>query len=419
MHLTHLALTNFRSYTRLDLQLPAGAILLHGANAQGKTTLLEAIYYLATSKSPHASQDRQLLNWYANESDTPLAVGRLTAVVQSAGDTRPRNLEVRLIHERNGRQNGPSFRREALVNGVKVRLMDLLGNLNVVLFLPDDVNLVSASPGERRRYLDITLCQVDRHYCRTLSQYNKVLSQRNALLRSLLENRRPVDWAEFAHWDQKLTELGAQIMLRRSSLIADLESRAGEIHFHGLTGGAESLRLVYHPRLQARTRKNHRSVLPPRIQEDPAGWLLDSSPEQVAGTLQDLLKANRQIELQRGVTLVGPHRDDLEFLVNGRLLAEFGSRGQQRTAVLALKLAEVAWMEAQTGERPVLLLDEVLAELDQSRRAFLLNSIGSAEQAILTAADPTMFTDQFLAQATRLEVAGGQVTPVSPQQGSE
>lgn len=419
MHLTHLTLSNFRSYVHMDLQLPAGSILLHGANAQGKTTLLEAVYYLATSRSPHASQDRQLINWYAAQNGIPLTVGRLTAEIQSTGETRPRKLEVRLIHENNGQKNGPVFRREALVNGVKVRLMDLLGNLNVVLFLPDDVDLVTASPNQRRRYLDITLCQVDRHYCQTLSQYNKVLSQRNALLRSLSENRRRVDWAEFAHWDQKLTELGARIMLRRSTLIADLERRAGEIHFDSLTGGAESLRLVYHPRLQARSGDNHRTVLPAQIQDDPAGWLLASSPPEVTDVLRDLLRANRQIELRRSSTLVGPHLDDVDFLVNGRSLADYGSRGQQRTAVLALKLAEVSWMEAQTGEQPVLLLDEVLAELDQSRRAFLLDAIGSAEQAILTATDPSMFTDQFLAQATRLEVSGGNVTPMSSQMEPE
>jgi DNA replication and repair protein RecF len=121
------------------------------------------------------------------------------------------------------------------------------------------------------------------------------------------------------------------------------------------------------------------------------------------------LRASRQLELQRGVTLVGPHRDDLRFLVNGRDLADYGSRGQQRTTILALKLAEVAWMETKTGERPVLLLDEVLAELDQVRRAFLLRRIGDSEQAILTAADPSMFTEEFMAQATRMEVANGQI----------
>ncbi len=410
MRLTRLKLANFRNYAQLDLELPAGPILLHGANAQGKTTLLEAIYYLATTKSPHASNDRQLLNWYANGDEHPLAVGRLTASVQP-GKQRPRQLEVRLIRETGGR-NGSTFRREVLVNGVKVRLVDLLGNLNVVLFLPEDVALVTASPAERRRYLDITLCQVSRPYCRALSQYNKVLSQRNALLRTLQERGgRPDNSSQLAPWDKKLAELGGHVMVSRAALIADLERRAGRIHYEELTAGAESLRLDYLPRLQP---NGNGAPLPAEAIDDPAGWLLARSAGEVAAVLRGVLEATRPAELQRGVTLTGPHRDDLRFLVNGRDLADYGSRGQQRTAVLALKLAEVAWMEAQTGERPVLLLDEVLAELDQERRAYLLRCVGAAEQALLTSTDPAMFTAEFLHQAALLEVADGQVRPLPP-----
>ena len=408
MRLTQLALTNFRTFSRLDLPLPAGPILLHGDNAQGKTTVLEAIYYLATSRSPHTSRDRQLLNWYAVQPADLVTVGRLSGVVQLADDSRPRNLEIRLIQEQGGSQNGPSFRREVLVNGVKVRMMDLLGNLNVVLFLPEDVGLVSAPPAERRRYMDITLCQVDRHYCKSLSRYNRVLSQRNALLRAFQERRRQSEpAAQLEPWDQKLSELGAIVILRRAALTNELESRAGQIHFHDLTGEAESLRLVYLPRLSP----NNHSSASRRQQgtEDLNGWLLTSSVEEVVLRLRELLQKSRPLDLQRGVTLVGPHRDDLRFQVNGRDLSEYGSRGQQRTAVMALKLAEVAWMEEQTGERPVLLLDEVLAELDQTRRAYLLHRVAMAEQAILTATDPGMFTSEFLAQASRLEVASGDV----------
>jgi DNA replication and repair protein RecF len=402
MRLTHLALTNFRNYTRLDLSLPAGAVLLHGANAQGKTTLLEAVYYLATSKSPHASNDRQLLNWYANGPESLATVGRLTATVQTSDNARPRQIEIRLIYEQSRRSTRAApnsvFRRQVLVNGVKVRLMDLLGNLNVVLFLPEDVTLVSEPPAERRRYMDITLCQVDRRYCRTLAQYKKVLSQRNALLKALQEGHAAADLAQLAPWDLKLTELGAVVMLRRAALITDLDRRAGQIYFQDLTGETESLRLIYHPRLQPDA-------------DDAVAWLLERSAQQVAEKLHGLLQAGRKAELQRGITLTGPHRDDVHFVVNGRDLGDYGSRGQQRTAVLALKLAEVDWMHAQTGERPVLLLDEVLAELDPSRRAYLLRRISAAEQAILTATDPAMFTDEFLSRATRFEVDQGRIAP--------
>jgi DNA replication and repair protein RecF len=408
MRLLHLALTNFRNYKQLDLDLPAGPVLLHGANAQGKTTLLEAIYYLATSKSPHASNDRQLLHWYANGPENPLAVGRLTAQIQTGRESRPQRIEIRLIRELN--VDGESFRREVLINGAKVRLMDLLGHLNVVLFLPEDVALVSASPSERRRYLDITLCQVDRRYCRTLSQFNKVLSQRNALLKALQERRGRVE--ELEPWDKKLTELGAAVMVRRAQLTADLERRAGQIHFEELTAHSESLRLDYQPRLVPNG-FDLTGVLPEKGHNDPAAWLQEEPLPTIVETLRKILQTSFPMERQRGVTLSGPHRDDLRFLVNGRDLGDYGSRGQQRTAILALKLAEVAWMESQTGDRPVLLLDEVLAELDQARRSYLLQSVGSAEQSFLTATDLNMFTDEFVASATHMEVVDGQIRQVN------
>lgn len=442
MRLTRIALANFRNYTHIDLQLPGGPILLHGGNAQGKTTLLEAIFYLATTKSPHTSNDRQLLNWYANGSTGALVVGRLAAEVVPAHDRRPRQLEMRLIRGQGGQAGDASFRREVLVNGVKVRLMDLLGNLNVVLFLPQDVALVSAPPAERRRYLDITLCQVDRRYCKALSSYNKVLSQRNALLRTLQEERRGANGAEqLRPWDNQLTRAGAFILLRRARMIAELEREAGQIHFNDLTGGTESLRLIYQPRLlpdnnhavpASLPRKDSRPIppAPPNAVDTgngessllqaadgkgPAGWLVESSEAVIAEALIDALQSSRHLEVQRGITLVGPHRDDLRFLVNGRDLGDFGSRGQQRTAMLALKLAEASWMESKTGERPVLLLDEVLAELDHARRAHLLDRVSTAEQAILTATDPSMFTDSFLARSTQMEVVDGRIAVDAPK----
>ena len=172
MRVSHLSLNNFRNYGRLELPLSPGATLLIGENAQGKTNLLEALYYLATTRSPHSTQDNQLINWDAAQSSDPLTAGRLVADLATSG--QPKQVEMRLILER--RENSQvSFRREALLNRRKVRLMDLLGQLQVVLFLPQDVGLVTGSPSERRRFLDITLCQVNRQYCRTLSQYNKVL----------------------------------------------------------------------------------------------------------------------------------------------------------------------------------------------------------------------------------------------------
>jgi DNA replication and repair protein RecF len=409
MQLTQLALTNFRNFVELDLRFPAGPILLHGPNAQGKTNLLEAIYYLATSKSPHAGNDRQLLNWYSEDIGGGLAVGRLTGQVKLARQHAHRRLEIRIIRE--AATNGSAMRRETLVNGAKVRRMDLLGNLNAVLFLPQDVSLITSAPADRRRYLDIALCQVDRHYCRSLSVYNRVLLQRNALLRTIQEKRGRTD--ELDPWDQRLAELGARVLHGRARLVTELDRRAGQIHFDELTNGTESLRLVYQPRLLPNGGLPG-CPTPAAALDDPSGWLLTEPLAAVAAVLLQVLHFSRRLELQRGQSLTGPHRDDLRFYVNGRELGDYGSRGQQRTAVLALKLAEIAWMESQTGELPVLLLDEVLAELDQQRRATLLRSINAAEQSFLTATDPAMFSHEFLSAATCLYVSAGTAKPQTP-----
>ncbi|MBN1315228.1 MAG: DNA replication/repair protein RecF [Anaerolineales bacterium] len=414
MHLTYLALSNFRNFVHTELELLPGPILIHGANAQGKTTILEAINYLATSRSPHASNDRQLLNWHANTPDNPLAVGRLTASVQPEGDARTRKIEIRLIRELG--QNGSIFRREVLVNGTQVRRMDLLGNLNAVLFLPQDVALVSAPPSERRRYLDIALCQVNRRYCNTLSHLNKVISQRNALLRALFARRG--SFSEMDVWDQQLAELASYIFQQRAILIVELERRAGKIHFDDLTNSSESLRLDYQPCLQPKRPSPH-SALPTPAQENPTEWLVDQPIKDIVNALRQVLQASRKMEIDRGISLSGPHRDELRFFVNGFDLGDYGSRGQQRSAILSLKLAEMEWMKNETGERPVLLLDEVLAELDNSRRALLLKRLENGEQAFITATDPKMFTRAFLTKANHIKVINGNIHPWLPVEDEE
>jgi DNA replication and repair protein RecF len=250
MRVSHLSLSNFRNYGRLELPLPAGPTLLVGDNAQGKTNLLEAIYYLATTRSQHATQDNQLVNWDVAQSSDPLSASRLLATVET-GEAR-RQIEMRLVLER--RENGlTSFRREALLNRRKVRLMDLIGQLQVVLFLPEDVALVSGSPGERRRYLDITLCQVDSAYCRTLSRYNKVLEQRNALLRQLAEGEGNKDVLEIL--TARLVELGSLVFARRATFFSEIAHDVRRIHFEELTDGRESLSFTYLPRLRLKKKR--------------------------------------------------------------------------------------------------------------------------------------------------------------------
>ncbi|MCB8962837.1 MAG: DNA replication/repair protein RecF [Ardenticatenales bacterium] len=403
MRITHLSLTNFRNYGRLELDLPAGPILLHGDNAQGKTNFLEAIWYLATTRSPQADQDIQLINWTASETAEPIVVGRLIATVEAGGALG--RIEVRLIRERQGERL--SFRREVLINGKKVRLMDLLGHLRVVLFLPQDINLIDGAPALRRRYLDITLCQTDQQYCRALSQYNKILEQRNALLRQIGETGRGRELLPI--YNDQLTEYGAILFVRRARFLQFLARQAQRVHYEQLTEGKETIRLHYLPRLEpVRTRELTLEEAQPFI--ETADWLAASEPQTVAARLAAALIASEEQDVLRQRTNVGPHRDDWRFWVNRRSLSSFGSRGQQRTALLALKLAEISWFAEVTGETPILLLDEVVAELDGRRRDLLLQTVAAVSQSILTATEPGMFTAEFIAGATTIEVRQGQLS---------
>lgn len=404
MRITHLSLTNFRNYGRLELALAPGPTLLHGNNAQGKTNLLEAIYYLATARSSHADQDYQLINWQALQLEEPLVVGRLTAQIET--NDGQRQIEMRLIREQ--QRNNGSFRREALVNRRKVRLMDLLGNLRVVLFLPQDVQIITGSPSKRRRYLDITLCQTDSVYCRTLSAYNKVLEQRNALLRQIAEQGRGRDVLPI--YTDKLVHLGSQIFAKRAAFVAQLAQEAQRIHYESLTDGREVIRLSYLPRLTANSFSRGDEET---IQEASAlaDWLHEQSDVgNIEARFQKVLEEIKKTELSSGTTRIGPHRDDWRFWVDGRDLSSFGSRGQQRTALLALKLAEINWMSKETGETPILLLDEVVAELDERRRELLLETVEKAAQSIVTATDPSMFTPAFLETSTTMTVENGRIT---------
>ena len=333
MQITHLSLTNFRNYGRLEQSFNTGATLLHGNNAQGKTNLLEAIYYLATTRSPHAERDQQLINWDAASQDDLIIVGRIVADVQTKQGNK--HVEMRLILEKSRQmRNGKhSFRREVLVDKRKVRLMDLLGNLRVVLFLPEDIQLITGSPSERRRYMDITLCQIDPIYCKTLSQYNKVLDQRNALLRQIAEGLGSRDVLPV--FTKEFINLGTHIFIRRAKFLDAMAREAQRIHYEALTDGGESIRLNYLPRLEAIRSKNQESI---GLLTESGKWLQNNMENHlVAKQFETALIAAEAKDLARGTTSVGPHRDDWEFLLNGRSLSSYGSRGQQRSALFGAK----------------------------------------------------------------------------------
>ncbi len=407
MRIEHLSLTNFRNYTRLELDFPGHTILLQGDNAQGKTNLLEAIYYLATTRSPHADAEHELVNWLAENQDLPHA--RLAAQVRKSDGLL--RIEITLVKTQTGGLNnlipertpGPHYRKHIKLNGVDKRALDLIGQVNVVLFLPEDIVLVSGSPSGRRRYLDATLCQIDPHYCRLLQKYNRVLTQRNHLLRALRERQGDLDQLFF--WDRSLVENGAYLIARRQEIVDELDRLAQATHLE-LTGQKERLRLRYVPGFDVSR--------PPSEYQLPLALGLPSEsgsdrPGQVAEAFRAQLRALRQREILQGMTLIGPHRDDLRFSVGGVDLTIYGSRGQQRTAALALKLAEVKLIAQKVGEQPILLLDDVMSELDDARRGCLMQMVNGAQQAILTTTDLKAYSPEFLAGTTLLRVKEGRI----------
>ncbi len=405
MHLTSLSLTNFRNFVRLELPLQRGLTLIHGANAQGKTSLLEAVYYLATSKSPHAGVERELVNWLARE-DTTRFLRVQGQIVRDTTTAYPEQLEV-ILAPANG--STASYGKRVRINGVVQRALDLVGHLRVVLFLPEDIELVNGAPALRRRYLDIALCQMEPDYCRTLSTYNQALQQRNALLRHLRE--RGGSSQQMAFWDERIIQLGAHLIQRRQWFISALEIAARERQ-RALTDGRERLYLEYLPSVdpaQDPAQVARQLTLTYDVVAEGKAPYAAHSAQEIAAAFQAQLHAVRSREIAAAMTLLGPHRDDMRFLVHGRDLRAYGSRGQQRTATLALKLAEVQVMTQATREPPVLLLDDVMSELDQLRRAAVLQTLDGVTQALLTTTDWDDFTPQFRQQAARLHIVEGRV----------
>jgi DNA replication and repair protein RecF len=398
MFLKHLSLTNFRNFARLDIDVPRRVVLLVGSNAQGKTSLLEAAYFLAAMTSFQTNADRQIVNFLAAREE--LSVARLVADYQR--DQSNHRLEIRLILEPIGPRNGKRLRKEALLDGVKRPLSEVVGHFNAVLFVPQMSQIVEGGPDERRRYLNLALAQSVQAYARVLSDYNQALSQRNALLKLL--NERGGDPGQLTIWDETLANLGAQIILWRIQAIQELEELAGRVH-HSLTNGTEILRLAYQPAFDPLPQPDGQFAMPLDTPVDRSSLSLDDIRSGFVERLQQL----RSEEIARGVTTIGPQRDELRLLANRLDLGDYGSRGQIRTALLALKLAEVDWLKARTGQWPVILLDEVMAELDLQRRSDLLSYLSRSEQVLLTATDVNMFAGEFVEQAAIWNVKAGSV----------
>ncbi|MCE5260093.1 MAG: DNA replication/repair protein RecF [Chloroflexi bacterium] len=398
MFLRHLELTNFRSYTRLELDLQACIHIFQGENAQGKTNLLEAIYCLATMKSPLVSHDSQLISWQA--ADQVLPFTSINGCFTRAGEKH--TLEITIMTEpANANKPQGGIRKQARYDGVVQRLIDSIGKLNAVLFLPEDVGLVSGSPGERRRYLDISLCQQNPRYCQQLSRYLRILKQRNALLHQIRD--RQAASHDLANWDEQLAAEGSYLLAMRIWFIQALSTELATLYPY-LTDSQEHLQLslksmVFEDGTLALG--GYEGVARPMPEPD------SDTAVQYRERFLVLLEQNRREEIARAITVTGPHRDDLRFIINGFDAAEFGSRGQQRSIVLALKLAEAHLMQQQSNESPIILLDDIFSELDRRRSRLLLSALGDVDQVLITTTDLNACDPLMLERSKIWHVANG------------
>lgn len=399
MYVSNLSLRNFRNYGQLELPLQPGTTLFYGPNASGKTTLLEALYYVATTKSPRTSADRELINW---DVTTDLGIAPFTRLVTTVQrrDRRGGNTErllIEVVVQRKQDAAGttlPTTQKTIKINKTARRALDLVGQLRVVLFTPLDIELLTGPPADRRRWLDIMLSQLDGRYVRALSDYQKAVLQRNALLRSWREGRRRPrpDEArrQLQFWDSQLVTHGAYLIGERISAIQQLVELGGPIH-RDIAGVPQQLTLSYTATI------GDCGTIPPSRAE-----LEQSFAAGLERSLRD--------ELDRGQTLIGPHRDDVVTSLDQVDIGVYGSRGQQRSLTLALKLAEAELMRTRTGDAPVLLLDDILSELDAARRAHLLQFIDRPDQqTLMSAADLADFDPSFLTQINRVRVEHGRV----------
>ena len=400
MILNHLSLSNFRAYLRLDIDIPRRILLLSGGNAQGKTSLLEALFYCASFSSPLAQFDRQLIHFSILQD--PIAVGRV--IVEFEREGTPHRMEVRVIVE-NAEKAG-RIRKEILVDGVKTNAQKAIGTFPCVLFLPQMTRILEGAPDERRRYLNIMLSQSVPGYARALSEQKQILTRRNALLKLLAE--RQTDPQQLDFWDNMLAERSAVLIRQRTDALNYLKQRAREIHLQ-LTGKKELLSLGYMPGFDP---------IHPSISLNKANQFIGEEDEiyalsdaEIISGYKKVLKENRENDIRRGQTLIGPHKDDFSIFGSGIDLCTYGSRGQIRTALLSLKLSEIEWMREHTGTAPLLLLDETFSELDEKRGEFLLERLESYDQAILTTTDQHHFPASFAEKNTIWNVQEGIITP--------
>ena len=344
MIIKSIELSNFRNYESLNLEFDKGTNILYGDNAQGKTNVLEAIYLSSITKSHKGSKDQDIIRFGENES-------HIRTYIEKDGDTYKVDMHLR-----------KSGSKVIAVNGQKLKkAAGLLGLLNVVFFSPEDLSIIKNGPSERRRFIDMELCQLDNFYLYNLNNYNKIVNQRNKLLKDIYTNYSLKETLDI--WDSQLISYGSKIIERRVAFINQLNEIIYDIH-KKLSGEKEEILIKYEP-----------NVL---IEE-----------------FESKLKQNQEKDIKLKMTTVGPHRDDICIDVNGIDIRKFGSQGQQRTAALSLKLSEIELVKKITKDTPVLLLDDVLSELDSNRHKYLLDSIGNIQTIITCTGLDDFVNDRF------------------------
>ncbi|MFW5998418.1 MAG: DNA replication/repair protein RecF [Halanaerobiaceae bacterium] len=344
MYLEKIFLKNYRNIKKNIIKLNPGINILIGDNGQGKTNFLESIYILGTGSSHRTNRDKELINW--KKESTLIQVNLVK---------KDYSIKISLIIDNTSKK--PKINDNPLE-----KFTELIGNLNVVLFSPEDLKLVKGSPANRRKFLNIEVSQVSSYYHKLLNKYNHVLKQRNNLLKNIRSNTSSNEMLEV--WDEQLSELGAKIIKKRLEVIEKLKILA-RLNQRKITEGTENLSIEY------------KNSIKDNIEEE----------NDIKVIFKQNLVNNRNKEIERGYTITGPHRDDLIFKINEKDVRKFGSQGQQRTVALSLKLAELEFMKSEIGEYPILLLDDVFSELDKKRKNTLINVIKNNIQTIITSTD--------------------------------
>ena len=359
-------LQNYRNYKTLNLEFDPNTNIFYGDNAQGKTNILEAVYVSGTTKSHKGAKDKELI--YFSEEEA-----HICTMIEKQGMVHKIDM-----HLRKNKTKGIA------IDGIPIRkASELFGIINFVFFSPEDLSIIKNGPSERRRFLDVELCQLDKIYLHHLANYNKIVLQRNKILKEIIF--RP-DYQEVLEiMDLQLVQYGIQIIKRRKQFVLELNKIIKQIHSQ-LSGEQEHMILEYESNI---------------TEEDFA----------------ELLKKNREKDLRQKTTTVGPHRDDLSFLVNGIDIRKYGSQGQQRTAALSLKLSEIELVKKTIHDTPILLLDDVLSELDSNRQNYLLNSIQNI-QTMITCTGLDEFINHRFSINRIYKVIDGNVTIENEQEAN-